>query len=141
MGAIWTDENKYRMWLKVETAASETLAEDGIVPKEAAAAIRDRGDFDLTAWVSTAELGGNGVLRVSGRADDLAATLSGVGTADLARLAAHSVHAVLSGAGRLTVTASSALDASLSGAGSIVYSGSPANVKTDVTGAGTITSG
>src|ERR1700749_2146861 len=47
MGAIWTDENKYRMWLKVETAASETLAEDGIVPKEAAAAIRDKGDFDL----------------------------------------------------------------------------------------------
>src|ERR1700758_2949005 len=47
MGAIWTDENKYRMWLKVETAASETLAEDGIVPREAAAAIRDRGDFDL----------------------------------------------------------------------------------------------
>src|SRR5882757_4759504 len=47
MGAIWTDENKYRMWLKVETAASETLAEDGIVPQEAAAAIRDKGDFDL----------------------------------------------------------------------------------------------
>src|ERR1700753_1480678 len=47
MGAIWTDENKYRMWLKVETAASETLAEDGIVPREAAEAIRDKGDFDL----------------------------------------------------------------------------------------------
>src|SRR6201987_4434563 len=47
VGAIWTDENKSRMWLKVETAASETLAEDGIVPREAAAAIRDRGDFDL----------------------------------------------------------------------------------------------
>ena len=95
----------------------------------------------VTAQRFDAELGGNGVLRVSGRAGDLAATLSGVGTADLARLAAHSVHAVLSGAGRLAVTASSALDASLSGAGSIVYSGSPANVKTDVTGAGTITSG
>ena len=47
MGRIWSEENKYRMWLKVETAASETLAEDGIVPKEAAAAIRDKGDFDL----------------------------------------------------------------------------------------------
>ncbi|HSE48771.1 MAG TPA: adenylosuccinate lyase, partial [Terriglobales bacterium] len=35
------------MWLKVEVAASETLAEAGIVPPEAAAAIRDRGDFDL----------------------------------------------------------------------------------------------
>ena len=47
MGTLWSDETKYRMWLKVETAASETLAEDGIVPAEAAAAIRDKGDFDL----------------------------------------------------------------------------------------------
>ena len=47
MGRIWTEENKYRMWLAVETAASETLAEDGIVPLEAAEAIRERGDFDV----------------------------------------------------------------------------------------------
>ncbi len=47
MGRIWTDDNKYRMWLRVEIAASETLAEDGIVPAEAARAIRDRADFDL----------------------------------------------------------------------------------------------
>ncbi|QNI34101.1 adenylosuccinate lyase [Alloacidobacterium dinghuense] len=47
IGQIWCDENKYRMWLAVETAASETLAEDGIVPKEAAKAIRERGDFDV----------------------------------------------------------------------------------------------
>jgi adenylosuccinate lyase len=47
MGRIWTEENKYRMWLEVETAASETLAEDGIVPVEAARAIRERGDFEV----------------------------------------------------------------------------------------------
>src|ERR1700742_3631431 len=47
MGHIWSDENKYRMWLAVETAASETLAEDGIVPIEAAKAIRERGDFSV----------------------------------------------------------------------------------------------
>lgn len=47
MGHIWSDENKYRMWLAVETAASETLAEDGIVPVEAAKAIRERGGFDV----------------------------------------------------------------------------------------------
>ncbi|HLJ89426.1 MAG TPA: adenylosuccinate lyase [Candidatus Angelobacter sp.] len=47
MGRIWTDENKFRCWLRVETAASLTLAEAGIVPKEAAQAIADRGDFDL----------------------------------------------------------------------------------------------
>lgn len=47
MGQIWSDENKYRTWLQVETAASETLAEDGIVPVEAAKAIRERGDFSV----------------------------------------------------------------------------------------------
>ncbi len=47
MGHIWSDENKYRMWLEVEAAASETLAEDGIVPAEAAKAIRERGKIDV----------------------------------------------------------------------------------------------
>jgi adenylosuccinate lyase len=40
MGRIWSEENKYRQWLEVELAASETLAEFGIVPTEAAAALR-----------------------------------------------------------------------------------------------------
>ena len=44
MGRIWTEENKYRMWLDVESAASDTLAEFGIVPAEAAKAIRDRSE-------------------------------------------------------------------------------------------------
>jgi adenylosuccinate lyase len=47
IGHIWSDENKYRMWLAVETAASETLAETGIIPEAAAKAIRERGDFSL----------------------------------------------------------------------------------------------
>src|SRR5262249_40757640 len=47
MGRIWSDENKFRCWLRVETAASLTLAEAGIVPAEAAQAIAERGDFDL----------------------------------------------------------------------------------------------
>ena len=47
MGRIWSDENKFRMWLEVETAATLTLAEAGIVPPEAAAAIRDKSDFEL----------------------------------------------------------------------------------------------
>jgi adenylosuccinate lyase len=47
MGRIWTEENKYSMWLAVEIAASETLAEDGIVPAEAAKTIRERGAFEV----------------------------------------------------------------------------------------------
>ncbi len=39
MGRIWTDENKYRCWLQVEAAASQVLADDGVIPAEAAGAI------------------------------------------------------------------------------------------------------
>src|ERR1700735_634590 len=39
MGRIWTDDNKYRCWLQVESAASSVLAEDGVIPQSAADAI------------------------------------------------------------------------------------------------------
>ncbi|HEX4652408.1 MAG TPA: lyase family protein, partial [Granulicella sp.] len=47
MGRIWSDENKYRCWLRVEVAASQALARAGMVPQEAADAIRDRGNFTV----------------------------------------------------------------------------------------------
>jgi adenylosuccinate lyase len=47
MGRIWSDENRFRTWLAVEIAATETLAEAGIVTKDAARAIRERADFSL----------------------------------------------------------------------------------------------
>ena len=33
MRAIWTDENKLRIWLQIELLASEALAAEGVVPK------------------------------------------------------------------------------------------------------------
>ena len=47
MGRIWSEENKFRQWLAVEIAATETLAEAGLVPRPAAKAIREKADFDL----------------------------------------------------------------------------------------------
>jgi adenylosuccinate lyase len=47
MGRIWSDENRFRTWLAVEVAATETLAAAGIVPKEAAKAIRERASFNV----------------------------------------------------------------------------------------------
>ena len=47
MGRIWSDENRFRTWLAVEVAATETLAEAGLVPKDAAEAIRERADFSV----------------------------------------------------------------------------------------------
>ena len=46
MGRVWSDANKYSKWLEVEVAATETLAEDGQVPAEAAAIIRARAKVD-----------------------------------------------------------------------------------------------
>jgi adenylosuccinate lyase len=43
IGRIWTDENKYRCWLRVESAASAILAEDGVIPADAAEAIARAG--------------------------------------------------------------------------------------------------
>src|SRR5450432_4236564 len=47
MGAVWSDSNKYAKWLEVELAATETLAEAGDVPKEAAARIRAHAKINV----------------------------------------------------------------------------------------------
>ena len=47
MARIWSDENRFRTWLAVEVAATETLAEAGTVPKDAAKAIRERANFNV----------------------------------------------------------------------------------------------
>ena len=46
MGRIWSDENKFQQWLEVELAASEALAELGIVPADAARVLRAHAGFD-----------------------------------------------------------------------------------------------
>src|SRR5215472_5423260 len=46
MGRVWSDANKYSKWLQVELAATETLAEAGRVPAEAAAVIRSHAKVD-----------------------------------------------------------------------------------------------
>jgi len=47
MARIWTDENKYRCWLQVESAASTVLAEDGVIPAAAAEAIATKASFSV----------------------------------------------------------------------------------------------
>jgi adenylosuccinate lyase len=46
MGTIWTDQGRLERWLEVELAATDTLAERGVVPPEAAARIRERARVD-----------------------------------------------------------------------------------------------
>lgn len=47
MAAIFEPENKFRIWLEVETLALEKMADLGIVPESAATALREKGNFDI----------------------------------------------------------------------------------------------
>lgn len=47
MGAIWTEENRFRKWLDVELAACQANAEAGNIPMEAVEIIRERAAFSV----------------------------------------------------------------------------------------------
>ena len=47
MARIWSDENRFGTWLRVEIAATEVLTDRGVVPREALLAIKQRARFDV----------------------------------------------------------------------------------------------
>ncbi|AKS37218.1 adenylosuccinate lyase [Anoxybacillus gonensis] len=47
MGAIWTEENRFRAWLEVEILACEAWAELGVIPKEDVEKIRQHASFNI----------------------------------------------------------------------------------------------
>ncbi len=47
MGAIWSDENKFSVWLEIEILACEAQADLGIIPKDAVSVIREKAAFDV----------------------------------------------------------------------------------------------
>ena len=47
MGRIFTDENRYAVWLEIELLACEAQAELGAVPKESVRTIREKANFDI----------------------------------------------------------------------------------------------
>ncbi len=46
MQSIWTDEGRFQRWLDVELAVSDELAERGVIPADAAVALRKRARVD-----------------------------------------------------------------------------------------------
>jgi adenylosuccinate lyase len=46
MRELWSDQGRYQRWLDVELAACDVLAERGVIPAEAARAVRARARFD-----------------------------------------------------------------------------------------------
>jgi len=47
MGAIWSEERRYQTWLEVELAATDAMADAGLVPADAARELRARAAFDV----------------------------------------------------------------------------------------------
>ena len=47
MGRIWSEEAKFDSWMEVEVAAAEVMAEEGIVPREAAKTIRAKAAYSI----------------------------------------------------------------------------------------------
>jgi adenylosuccinate lyase len=47
MARLWSDESRFGKWLAVEIAATEVLADRGVVPPEALAAIKERSRFEV----------------------------------------------------------------------------------------------
>lgn len=47
MAQIWEPENRFRIWLEIETLACEAQAELGVIPKEVVPVIRSKGNFDI----------------------------------------------------------------------------------------------
>src|ERR671914_2289234 len=47
MGALWSEENKFRKWLDVEIAVCEVHAEMGTIPRDALEQIKTRAKFSV----------------------------------------------------------------------------------------------
>ena len=47
MESVWSDETRFGIWLDIEIFAAEALAQRGVVPKAAVAAIKKKAAFDV----------------------------------------------------------------------------------------------
>ena len=95
----------------------------------------------VAARALTVRLPGSGTLTGRGTAARLDLSVAGSGSVQFTGLVAEDVRAAVSGSGSVFVTATRSLHGAISGSGSILYGGSPASVRKDVTGSGAIVGG
>ena len=125
----YTAKSPMSVTVSVPSLDAVTLTGSGVI-----------GVTDIDASSLTVRLPGSGVLRATGAATKLDVTLGGSGDAQLEQLIASDVRAVVSGSGRIVLTATKSLDASVSGSGAIMYDGNPQEVTKSITGDGAIIS-
>ena len=103
--------------------------------------ISGSGDFNLaTIQFKTVDFGvsGSGDVKIGGSADEIKFEISGSGNIKASNLKTQKAICRVSGSGDIDCNVKQALEAYVSGSGDIKYSGSPASVKTKVTGSGDI---
>lgn len=47
MAAIWEPENRFKIWLEIETLAAEQMEKLGVIPKGTAKIVREKGAFNI----------------------------------------------------------------------------------------------
>jgi hypothetical protein len=85
-----------------------------------------------------ANLSGTGSLETSGRATQVDAELSGVGSERLGQLRSEETRVEVSGTGSASVYATEFLEAQVTGTGSIAYGGDPARIRKRIKGSGSV---
>ena len=84
------------------------------------------------------QLSGSGVIEASGKLDKLALRISGAGKANLADLVAEEADVNISGAGDATIQPRERLSVDISGSARVHYVGKPQNIRTSISGWGTV---
>jgi Putative auto-transporter adhesin, head GIN domain len=103
--------------------------------------ISGSGDFDLSDIQFKSidfEVSGSGDVKIGGSTESIKLEISGSGNIKANDLKTQKALCRVSGSGDITVNVKQVLEAYVSGSGDIKYSGSPASVKTKVTGSGDI---
>ena len=44
---IWSEENKYKIWLQVEIAAAQAMEKNGLIPRGVSSAVKKKGKINI----------------------------------------------------------------------------------------------
>lgn len=106
-------------------------------------AISGSGDItanDIKVKNLALEISGSGDFKATGDAQTFTGSISGSGNINTTRMEAEYADISISGSGSAKVWVTNSLKAHISGSGSVLYKGNPANVISDISGTGSVTS-
>ncbi len=126
-------------WVSIGTSPRITVRVG--LPKLSKLEVEGGNDVELSGFnggMTDIRLEGAVHLKGSGQLDELKVFMAGAGYADLDQVIAQSAAVTVAGVGTVSVHPVETLRATMNGVGAIFYSGSPANVSTNLNGLGAI---